>query len=61
MARSGGQQKLLDTPLQLPTGLIYRPDFISPEEEAEILSYIEDLPLEEAQYKEYTAKRRHFG
>ncbi|MCE9644227.1 alpha-ketoglutarate-dependent dioxygenase AlkB [Candidatus Parcubacteria bacterium] len=61
MTRPGNQNKLFDTGLQLPTGLVYRPDFITPEEELEILSYIEDLPLEEAQYKEYTAKRRHFS
>jgi alkylated DNA repair dioxygenase AlkB len=61
MARSGQQQKLIDTGVHLPTGLVYRPDFITPEEEAEILSYIEFLPLEEAEYGEYTAKRRHFG
>lgn len=61
MPRSGNQAKLFDTGLCLPTGLVYKPDFITPEEEAEILSYIQDLPLEEAQYKEYTAKRRHFS
>jgi alkylated DNA repair dioxygenase AlkB len=61
MARSGQQQKLIDTGVHLPTGLVYRPDFITPEEETDILSYIELLPLEEAEYGEYTAKRRHFG
>jgi alkylated DNA repair dioxygenase AlkB len=66
MARSGEQQKLIDTGVHLPTGLVYRPEFITPEEEADILSYIELLPLEEAQYEVkghgvVEAKRRHFG
>ena len=58
MPRSGAQQKLFDTSIRLPTGLIYKPDFITPEEEARLLSYIEDLPLEESQYGEYQSKRR---
>jgi alkylated DNA repair dioxygenase AlkB len=61
MARSGEQKKLIDTAVNLPTGLVYRPDFITPEEEADILSYMELLPLEEAQYGDYHSKRRHFG
>lgn len=61
MARSGDQKKLLDTQVHLPTGLVYRPDFITPEEEADLISYIEMLPLEEAEYGEYTSQRRHFG
>lgn len=61
MTRSGEQKKLIDTGVHLPTGLVYRPDFITVEEEADILSYIELLPLEEAQYGEYRSKRRHFG
>lgn len=61
MARPGSQSKLIDTGVHLPTGLVYRPDFITPEEEAEILSYIELLPLEEAEFGEYKSKRRHFG
>lgn len=61
MARSGEQEKLLDTKVNLPNGLIYRPDFITPEEEADILSYLELIPLEEAEYGEYRSQRRHFG
>ena len=42
----------------LPAGMQYEPDFISPDEEATLLSEISQLPLREAKYKEYTAKRR---
>jgi len=42
----------------LPEGLAYAPSFISPEEERRLLQDIATLPLAEAQYKEYTAKRR---
>ena len=42
----------------LPNGLAYQPECIAPREEAELLHHIAALPLAEAQYKEYTAKRR---
>jgi alkylated DNA repair dioxygenase AlkB len=42
----------------LPEGLTYRPDFIAPEEEADLLAVIAALPFKEAHYKEWTAKRR---
>jgi alkylated DNA repair dioxygenase AlkB len=42
----------------LPVGLRYEPDFITPAEEQELLAGIRTLPLHEAQYKQYTAKRR---
>jgi alkylated DNA repair dioxygenase AlkB len=42
----------------LPPGLVYQPDFISRDEEAALLAEIRNLPLQEAKYKEYTAKRR---
>jgi alkylated DNA repair dioxygenase AlkB len=43
---------------QLPTGLRYEPQFLTVEEEAELLAAIEQLPLEHAQYKQFTANRR---
>src|SRR5258706_1713274 len=65
LMRMGKQEKLIDLPKRLSTGLLYRPDFITRNEETEILSYIEHLPLEHAEYRtegrEYTAKRRHVG
>jgi alkylated DNA repair dioxygenase AlkB len=47
----------------LPTGWDYRTDFVSKEEEAELLGAIAALPLEEARYRGYVARRRvaHFG
>lgn len=41
-----------------PPGLIYQTEFICPEEERELLAIIQQLPLREAQYQQYTAKRR---
>jgi len=47
----------------LPSGWDYRPDFIDVDEEAALLEFIATLPLAEARYKGYTARRRvaHFG
>ncbi len=42
----------------MPAGLLYEPDFLSPEEERALLAAIATLPLEEAKYKSYTARRR---
>jgi alkylated DNA repair dioxygenase AlkB len=47
----------------LPPGWDYRTDFISVDEEAALLAAIAALPLEEARYRGYVARRRvaHFG
>jgi alkylated DNA repair dioxygenase AlkB len=45
-------------PRVLPRGLEYQADFLSSEEERELLDMIRALPLQEAQYKEFTARRR---
>ena len=52
------QQELFASSSRLPEGFIYQPEFLAQEEETRLLSVIKDLPLKEAQYKEYTAKRR---
>lgn len=52
------QGELFGTLPHLPAGLLYSPDFMTPEEESALLEVIRKLPLREAQYKEYTAKRR---
>ena len=52
------QGKLFVVVPQLPAGMLYVPEFISREEEASLLAEIAELPLHEAQYKEFTAKRR---
>jgi alkylated DNA repair dioxygenase AlkB len=41
-----------------PDGLVYEPEFIAAAEEAALLAAVRGLPLEEARYKEFTAKRR---
>lgn len=62
MASNGTQQKLIDMPAQLKNGLLYRPDFISEEEEQTLLATIRALPLERPLYRgEYLAKRRSMG
>ena len=52
-----------DTVPGLPAGWEYRTDFISVAEEAALLAAIAALPLEEARYRGYVARRRvaHFG
>jgi len=56
------QSGLFDAPQQLPHGLLYRPAFITRAEEAALLAAIAPLPLREARFREYFAKRRvvHF-
>jgi alkylated DNA repair dioxygenase AlkB len=41
-----------------PDGLTYRENFIGGAEEQALLTLIADLPLQEASYKQYTARRR---
>ena len=50
-------------PRDLPAGWDHRRDFIDVDEEAALLAFIATLPLAEARYKGYTARRRvvHFG
>ena len=45
----------------LPDGWSYRPDFISVDEEAALLAVVASVPLQEARYKGYTARRRVAG
>lgn len=64
MLRAAGQAKLFDTGTNLPSGFVYRPDFLTTEEEAELLAYFMDLPFERSTSAEgYVAKRRiiNFG
>jgi alkylated DNA repair dioxygenase AlkB len=41
-----------------PAGLVYQPDFITHEEEQCLLQVIDGLVLHDAQYKQFTARRR---
>ncbi|MGZ9006090.1 MAG: alpha-ketoglutarate-dependent dioxygenase AlkB [Burkholderiales bacterium] len=64
MAESGRQADLFGgVPPRLPEGFTYSPEFITSQEEAALLAAIAELPLEEARYKDYTARRRtvHYG
>jgi len=42
----------------VPDGLVYRRDFLTPDEESALLDEFARLPLAEARYKAFTAKRR---
>jgi alkylated DNA repair dioxygenase AlkB len=57
------QAELFGVAETLPEGFIYHPEFISPSEEGALLQGIAALTLEDAKYKEYTARRRvaYFG
>lgn len=62
--RSAFQTKLFDAPATLPSGFVYRPDFLTKEEERYLMGYLEDLPLIYAFDGEgHVAKRRtmNFG
>ncbi len=52
------QRELFGNSQSLPAGMIYQPDFIARDEESALLDEIGNLPLREAKYKEFTAKRR---
>lgn len=54
----GAQRNLFDPGRSLPDGLVYRADFLDPGEERALIAAVERLPLTEARYKQYTAKRR---
>ncbi len=54
---SHGSQANLFAPA-LPSGLTYRAEFLGHEEERSLLAHIAELPLQEAQYRQYTARRR---
>jgi alkylated DNA repair dioxygenase AlkB len=45
-------------PPALPQGMTYRAEFIDRDEERALLEHVHALPLREAQYRQYTARRR---
>jgi alkylated DNA repair dioxygenase AlkB len=47
-----------DLPPALPPGLRYEADWLSTAEEAALVDLVKQLPLREAKYKSYTARRR---
>ena len=52
------QPQLFTEETALPSGMSYEPDFLSVSEEAALLQVVKALPFSEAQYKEWTARRR---
>lgn len=52
------QPSLFDENTALPDGFTYAAGFLTPDDEASLLAVIRELPLENSQYKEFTAKRR---
>jgi alkylated DNA repair dioxygenase AlkB len=57
------QQSELFAPSPPPPGMHYRSEFVSPDEEQALIAAIRSLPLTEAKYQQYTARRRtvNFG
>ena len=57
------QADLFGGALALPEDFVFQRDFISADEERELLAGIRELALEDAKYREYTARRRvaYFG
>jgi len=52
------QRSLFEAGSALPNGLLHLPEFIDEPTEAALIEGIRTLDLREAQYKEFTAKRR---
>ena len=59
----GEQADLFGGALALPEEFVYQPDFITEADERGLLAGIRELTLEDAKYREYTARRRvaYFG
>ena len=58
-SRSGlPNQRQLFGEKTLPHGLKYQADFLSPEEERDLLRHIEVLPFKEFEFHGFTGKRR---
>ena len=58
MAGSSAQRDLFAAAPALPEGFVYQPELLSKADEASLLEIIRALPLQEATYKQFTAKRR---
>jgi alkylated DNA repair dioxygenase AlkB len=59
---AGSQSELFELPPRLPHGLVYRPQFLTPAEEAALLAATAPLAFREARFQQYVARRRvvHF-
>ena len=52
------QTGLFAAPQVFPAGFVYQPDFLTREEEAELLAQFRELPFAEAHFQKYVARRR---
>jgi alkylated DNA repair dioxygenase AlkB len=52
------QTRIIEAGENLPEGLVYQPDFLDLEQESLLLAAIATQPLQEAEYREWKAKRR---
>ncbi len=52
------QLTLFEARTGLPDGFRYQPDFMSPEEERELVKRLSDLPFKEFEFQNYVGKRR---
>jgi hypothetical protein len=60
-SRHGDQLKLIDMPEHLPNGLVYRPHFITRDEEDILLAYIQNASMPLLKFQQYESKRRGMG
>jgi len=58
MPRVNSGPSLFDVPAKVPDGFIYRPNFISEDEEREVTREIQKLNLAPFKYYQFTGKRR---
>lgn len=56
--RHGNQLTLIDLPQSLPNGLVYRPDFLTKDEEEVLLAYIDNLGMQHLTFGEHESKRK---
>src|SRR5262245_27097776 len=52
------QRELFHRLSPLPGGLVYQPDFLTADDERSLIAQIQTLPLSEARYRTFIAKRR---
>jgi alkylated DNA repair dioxygenase AlkB len=52
------QPSLFEAPLRLPPGFVYRPDFVTAEEERTLVRALEPLPFRPFEFHGYLGKRR---
>src|SRR6185436_15238395 len=56
--RHAEQPTLIDVPSTLTNGLVYRPEFLTLDEEETLLAYIQNMAMPHLQFNEHPSKRR---